>query len=121
MDVKLELIVLLIQSIASNSFAHFEIGTPALRKIFKWLFMDATTIGLYYWIGHWSLLLPAIILIAGITYHFIWCKKNGIDPLKATPKRKYYQLRGWKLEEDNRYFVPHLYLDTPNYFIIRHE
>jgi len=101
MDVKLELIILLlIQLIASNSFAHFEIGTSAVRKIFKWLFMDAATIGLYYWIGHLSLLLPSVMLIVGTTYHFIWCKKNGIDPLKSTPKRKYYELRGWKLEDE---------------------
>ena len=100
MDVKLELVVLLVvQLIASSAFARFEVETPALRKIFKWLFMAAATIGLYYVVGHWSLLLPATILILGSTFHIIWCKKNGIDPLKATPKRKYYQLRKWKCEE----------------------
>lgn len=100
MDVKLELIVmLLVQLIASNSFAHFEIGTPAIRKIIKWLVMDAVTIGLYYLVGHWALLVPFTMLSIGTTYHFIWCKKNGIDTLNATPKRKYYQLRKWKWDE----------------------
>ena len=43
MDIKLELIVLLlIQLIAGNSFAHFEIRTPAIRKIFKWLIYGCT-------------------------------------------------------------------------------
>ena len=100
MDVKLELILLLLaQLIAGNSFAHFEIETPAIRKIIKWLMMDAVTLGLYYVIGHWALLFPLTMLTIGTTYHFIWCKKNGIDPLKAAPKRKYYKLRKWKWEE----------------------
>ena len=100
MDVKLELIVLLaVQLIGSSGFAKFEVETPAPRKIFKWLIMDAITIGLYYLIGHWSLLLPLLMLTIGTTFHFIWCKKNGIDPLRATPKRKYYELRKWKWEE----------------------
>jgi hypothetical protein len=100
MDVKLELIVLLIiQLIGSSVFARFEVETPALRKIIKWLFMDSATIGLYYLIGHWSLILPAIMLLLGTTFHIIWCRKNGIDPLKATPRKKYYQLRGWRWEE----------------------
>ena len=100
MDLKLELIVLLVvQLVGSSAFAKFEVETPALRKIFKWSFMAAATIGLYYLVGHWSLLLPATILTVGSTFHIIWCKKNGIDPLKATPKRKYYELRKWKWEE----------------------
>ena len=46
-----------------------------------------------------SLLLPLLMLTIGTTFHFAWCKKNGIDPFKATPKRKYYELRKWKWEE----------------------
>jgi len=100
MDIKLELLILLIvQLLASNLFGHFEIETPAIRKIIKWLSMDAATIGLYYWIGHWTLLLPAIMLTIGTIYHISWCKRNGIDPLKATPRKKYYDLRKWKWQE----------------------
>ena len=97
MDVKLELLFLLIvQLFASNLFVHFEIETPAIRKIIKWLFMDGVTISLYYWIGHWSLLFPITMLFVGTTFHIIWCRRNGIDPLRATPRRKYYELRKWK-------------------------
>lgn len=73
----------------------FRIETPAIRKILKWLMMNTVAIGLYYLIGHWALLFPLIMLTTGTIYHFIWCRKNGIDPLKATPKRKYYELRKW--------------------------
>ena len=100
MDIKLELVVLLVvQLLGSSGFARFEIETPILRKIFKWLVMDAVTIGLYHLIGHWSLALPLLMLTIGATFHIIWCTKNGIDPLKATPKRKYYALRKWKWQD----------------------
>ena len=100
MDLKLELMALLfMQLIGSSAFARFEVETPALRKILKWLFIDTATIGLYYLFGHWALILPGVMLSIGTIFHFNWCKKNGIDPLKATPKRKYYELRKWKWDE----------------------
>ncbi|UPT65594.1 MAG: hypothetical protein M0D57_13750 [Sphingobacteriales bacterium JAD_PAG50586_3] len=95
-----ELIVLLVvQLIGSVSFARFEIETPIIKKTLKWLILDGLTIGLYFLIGHYSLILPSLLIGLGTTFHFIWCKRNGIHPLKATPKKKYYKLRGWKWEE----------------------
>ena len=100
MGVELELAELLvIQLLASNFFGRFEVETPAFRKIIKWLIIDAIAVGLYYWLGHWALLFPVIAMLPGTIYHFNWCKKNGINPLKATPRKKYYELRGWKWEE----------------------
>ncbi|MBL7690719.1 MAG: hypothetical protein JNM41_03935 [Flavipsychrobacter sp.] len=100
MGIELELIVLLaLQLIGSSLFAKFEIETPALRKIVKWLILDGVTVGLYYLIGHFAILFPFLILVIGTIFHFRFCKKNGIDPLKATPKKKYYQLRHWKWED----------------------
>jgi hypothetical protein len=101
MGLELELAeLLIIQLLASNFFARFEVETPAFRKIIKWLVIAGITIGIYYWLDHWALVFPLVALIPGTIYHFMWCKKNGIDPLKATPKKKYYSLRGWKWEED---------------------
>ena len=100
MGVELELgELLIVQILATNFFGRFEIETPAIRKIIKWLIIAAITVALFFWIGHWATIFPLIGLIPGTIYHFIWCKKNGIDPLKATPKKKYYELRGWKWEE----------------------
>ncbi len=92
-------ILLLIQLIGSSSFAVFEVETPALRKILKWLILDVITILLSLWIGHWALVFPSIILIAGILFHFWFCRKNGIDPFDATPRKKYYMLRKWSWKE----------------------
>ena len=100
MEIEIELgEMLVIQLIMTNFFAKFEVETPAFRKIIKWLIIAGITVGLYFLIGHWSVLFPVIALIPGTIYHFRWCKKNGIDPLRATPRKKYYKLRNWKLEE----------------------
>lgn len=95
-----ELITLLvIQTIFISAFSKFEIESPLVRRIVKWFIIDGITIGLYFAIGHWAILFPVLGLIPGITFHFIWCKKNGINPFNATPRKKYYELRKWKWEE----------------------
>ncbi len=100
MKIEHELAVLLvIQLTGSAFFARFEVETPALRKIFKWLMIDIITVGLYFLVGHFALIFPLIIIAAGTVFHFRFCKQNNIDPLKATPRKKYYEFRGWKWEE----------------------
>jgi dolichyl-phosphate-mannose--protein O-mannosyl transferase len=96
MGIELELAVLLLISVFGQStFARFEIEVPAWRKVLKWLTVIGVTLGLYLVIRHWALLVPLCIGAAGTIFHFVWCRRNGIDPLRATPTRKYYQLRGW--------------------------
>ena len=100
MGIELELIILLIiQTTFISAFAKFEIETPLFRKLIKWFLIDGITIALYFLVGHWAILFPTLGLVPGTTYHFIWCKKNNINPFKATPKKKYYELRKWKWEE----------------------
>src|SRR5262245_18522066 len=97
MGVELELGVLLALAIVGQStFARFEIETPAWRKILKWSMMAALSLGLSRVIVHWALLIPATMGIAGSIVHVVWCRLNGIDPLRATPRRRYYELRGWQ-------------------------
>lgn len=96
MGIEVELAVLLaISVIGQSTFARFEIETPAIRKIVKWFVIIGLTLLLYRFVGHWALLLPVALGAAGTTVHFIWCRRNGIDPVRATPARKYYELRGW--------------------------
>lgn len=98
--IELELFVLLIiQTTFISAFAKFETETPLLRKLVKWFVIDAVTIGLYYALGHWAILFPILGVVPGIIVHFRWCKKNKINPWKATPRKKYFELRGWKWEE----------------------
>ena len=96
MGIQVELIVLLFFSVVGQStFARFEIETPAWRKILKWFVIVTLTLGVYQLAGHWSLLVPIGLGALGTAFHFAWCRRNGIDPVRATPARKYYELRGW--------------------------
>jgi len=96
MGIELELAVLLAFSVLGQStFARFEIETPAVRKILKWFVMIGLTLLLYRVVGHWALVLPIGMGVAGTIFHFVWCRRNGIDPVRATPARRYYELRGW--------------------------
>lgn len=100
MGIELELGTLfVIQTFGHSFFDSFEVETPGWRKALKWLLVAGVTLGLYAWIGHWALLLPFTAAIAGSTVHFIWCRKHGIHPWRATPRRKYWELRGWEWTE----------------------
>ncbi len=100
MGVELELFVLLILLTAGASiFDVFEVETPAWRKALKWLIVIVATVGLYFVVGHWALLFPIVAGGAGTVFHFAWCRKHGIHPLRATPRRKYYELRRWEWRE----------------------
>ncbi len=98
--IELELGVLLVmQIVGSTVFAVFEIEAARWRLILRWAVVAAGTLGLYAWVGHWSLLFPLVMAAMGVTVHFVWCKKNGIHPLHATPRKRYYELRGWEQRE----------------------
>jgi dolichyl-phosphate-mannose--protein O-mannosyl transferase len=97
MGIELELATLLvIQTTFITAFGRFELETPFLKKLSKWLIIDGITIGLYCAFEHWAIIFPFVGLVPGTIYHFMWCEKNGIHPLKATPRKKYYELRKWK-------------------------
>lgn len=100
MGIELELSILLALSVVGNAvFAVFEVETPSWRLILKWLIITALTVGVYYFAGHWAILVPVVAGLAGAAVHFNWCRKRGIHPFHATPRRKYYELRGWRWRE----------------------
>lgn len=91
--------LLLLQLLATEMFGRFEIETPATKKVAKWLLLDSVTLALFFRVGHYSMLLPVLLMVVGASVHLNICRKHGFDPLRATPRRKYYQFRGWKWEE----------------------
>jgi len=98
--VAVELSVLLaVQTLGTGMFARFEGETPAWKKILKWTTLILVTVGLSTVVGHWALLFPGALLIVGAFFHISWCRKHGIDPIRATPRRRYYELRGWQWTE----------------------
>jgi len=100
MGIALDLAVLLaIAVLGQSTFAVFEVEVPAWRKILKWTIAVSLTLGLSRLVGHWALLLPVLGGCAGVAGHWIWCRRHGIDPLRATPRRRYYELRGWAWQD----------------------
>ena len=100
MGIELELGVLLgILLFGSAIFAPFEVETLAWKKILKWSIVTGLTLSLHAFIGHWAVVVPFGFLCVGAVVHFVWCRKNGIHPVQATPRRRYYQLRGWEWRE----------------------
>jgi hypothetical protein len=80
-------------------FAPFEVETPAWRKVLKWCVVIGVTLLLTTVAGHWALVLPVAGGVAGAAGHVAWCRRHGIHPLNATPRRRYYELRGWSWRE----------------------
>lgn len=95
--IAIELCTLLaLQTLGTSVFARFEVETPVWRKLLKWGMLIGVTLGLHTVVGHWALCFPLLILLLGLAVHFGYCRKHGIDPLRATPRRRYYELRGWE-------------------------
>ncbi len=100
LGIELELGLLLgLLLVGLGIFAPFEVETRPWRKILKWSIGVGLTLGLYAPIGHWAAAVPVVLAGVGGTVHWVWCRRNGIHPLRATPRRRYYQLRGWDWHE----------------------
>ena len=98
--IEIELMVMLIfQTLGTSIFARFEVETPIWRKLLKWAIIIVGTLALYLLIGHLSLIFPILMAAIGTAFHFIFCHKKGIHPIRATPRKKYYELRGWEWQE----------------------
>jgi hypothetical protein len=100
MGIELELGVLLgILVVGSSVFAAFEVETAAWRKMLKWSIVIGLTLALTVPFGHGALIVPVVLGGLGLAFHFYWCRKHDIHPLLATPRRRYYELRGWEWHE----------------------
>lgn len=100
MGLELELILLLmVQTLGTAVFGRFETETPIRRRLLKWFIVHGGTIGLYFLVGHWSLLFPLAMAVSGGTLQVIVCRKHGFDLIYATPRRAYYAYRGWEWPE----------------------
>lgn len=97
---ELELLGLyLLQTVGHSVFDKFEVQTAAWRKILKWLLVLGLTAAIYRWAGHWAIAVIVGLGGMGAVLHTVWCRRNGIDPLRATPRKRYWELRGWEWRE----------------------
>jgi hypothetical protein len=81
-------------------FAKFESESPWWRWVLKWTIILGIVYGLAVAFNPAVALYVLIgLFILSVIIHFAWCRSHGIHPIHATPRRKYYELRGWKWEE----------------------
>ena len=100
MGIELEWFTLFtVHVLGTSIFTPFEVETPWWRLALKWVIVAGATVLVYMWAGHWALLVIAAAGTIGATVHFVWCRKHDIDPRHATPRRRYYELRGWAWHE----------------------
>lgn len=91
------LTLLIIHVLGVSVFRKFEAETAWWKLTLKWVIILTLTYTVYSYFGHPAAFGLIIFFgLVGLSVHFIWCNRNGIHPLKATPKKKYYELRNWK-------------------------
>jgi len=97
-------------NIDSAEYVEFEARTPGdvtdglleqLRSEGVVIYAEAPEAG---WETFLLTALPWLLFIAfwgvvGGTVHVLYCRKHGIHPVHATPRRKYYELRNWAWQE----------------------
>lgn len=97
---KILLILFIIHVLGSSVFGRFEAETTWWRLVLKWFIAAAISYGILSVYGQTTAItFIALLSAAGVTFHFIWCSRNAIHPLKATPRKRYHALRGWKWQE----------------------
>ena len=78
-------------------FAHFEERTPKARKVVKLFAVNLLAIALSAYFGRSGLYaFLGLALLALVVVHGWWLPSKGINGLTGEPKKRYYQLRGWK-------------------------
>lgn len=96
MGIELEWFSLLILHVLGTSiFEAFEVETPWWKLTTKWGIVIGLTYLVFHFFGHWAMVVVLLPALAGGVFHFRWCARHGIDPWRATPRKKYYELRGW--------------------------
>ena len=89
LGIELELSVLLALAVlGAEIFAPFEVETPVWKKLVKWSLTIFLTLGLFPYIGHWAAVVALGLGLLGLGVHFAWCARNGIHPMRATPRRR---------------------------------
>ena len=88
---------LAIFALGSIWFGRFEEGKAKWRRTAK-LVVVVTAIGAvaYRFGPRPAFGLLAFVTVFGLTFHFVWCHRHGIDPWTAEPYELYLRLRGWQ-------------------------
>lgn len=86
----------MLYSLLNLCFRSFEGETPLLTRVLKLGVYLGITALLAALAGPWAWLWVLGLLVLGSVFHFAWCARNGINPLTAEPRERYYRLKGWQ-------------------------
>jgi len=97
---KILLTLLICQTLGFAVFGKFESEAPWWRSPLKWSAIIGVvwTVNVYFGETVTFIFLGVLYAIAMII-HIAWCRSHGIHPVNATPRKKYYELRGWTWRE----------------------
>ena len=77
-------------------FSQFEERTPPWRRLLKvFIFVGGTALVSWAAGRGWALAWVFGFFALGLSVHFWWTRKHGINFWTAQPRDKYYRLRGW--------------------------
>lgn len=90
-------IITTIFAVGNIIFGNFETHTPKLRRIGKVFLVTALAVGISVLAGRtWFYVFLGAMGLLFVVVHGWWLPKQGIHPITAEPKDRYYKLRGWK-------------------------
>ncbi len=95
------LVLLAIQILRTSILGRFEIETPIWKRLLKWIVMYGVTITVAFCfaLGLWPLVFPVGWTVLDTVRHLVFCRREGIHPIYATPRKKLYELKGWEWPE----------------------
>jgi hypothetical membrane protein len=94
------ILLFVFQSLGLALFGKFQTETAWWKQVTKWMVILLIVSALYALAGEIiAIVTLPVLMLAGVVAHIIWCKRNGIHPMDATPRKKYYRIRAWDWKE----------------------
>jgi hypothetical protein len=77
---------------------RFEPFMPWWRRVLKTLLLLAITAAVSRYFGRIGVAIGFALALLPVLYiHAIWLPRHGVNGCTAEPRKRYYELRGWKL------------------------
>src|SRR5690349_5513083 len=97
---KVLLTLIIFQTLGFAVFGKFESEAPWWRSPLKWSFIIGIVWLVNFYFGELvTFIVLGSLYVLAMIVHITWCRAHGIHPIHATPRRKYFELRGWKWVE----------------------
>jgi hypothetical protein len=97
---KILLVLFVFHSLGFAVFGKFQTEAPWWQLFFKGMAILGFAYLLFVNFGQAITFITfGALFTVSIVIHVAWCRENHIHPMSATPRKKYYALRGWEWKE----------------------